>query len=238
MSSEHNLDKILFLDIETVPEEFHFKKLDEKVQSLWAQKFKYFKEQNEVEDHYQKAGIYAEFSKVVCISVGIVSEAESERTLRIKSFYGHDEKELLTDFAQLLEKKFNKRDNVLCAHNGKEFDFPFLCRRMLINKVPLPQLLKLSGKKPWEIPHHDTLELWKFGDIKNYTSLSLLAYLFNIPTSKDDIDGSEVASVYWEEKNLPRIVEYCQKDVIVTVQLYLSFKFEEHIKKENIQIVL
>ena len=234
---EHNLDKILFLDIETVPEEYNYNNLDEKVKTLWTQKFKYLKEGHLIEEHYEKAGIFAEFAKIICISVGFINETEEENVLRIKSFYGHDEKEILESFANLLEKKFNKRDNILCAHNGKEFDYPFLCRRMLINKVPLPQLLKLSGKKPWEVPHHDTLELWKFGDVKNFTSLNLLAHLFNIPTSKDDIDGSEVASVYWEEKNLNRIVEYCQKDVVVTVQLYLSFKFEEHIKTENIIIV-
>ena len=237
MALENNLDKILFLDIETVPEEYQFSKLDEKVKTLWCQKFKFLKEDELIEGHYQKAGIFAEFAKIVCISVGFINDVDGEMQLRIKSFAGHDEKVLLNNFVELLEKKFNKRDNVFCAHNGKEFDYPFICRRLLINKMTLPSILKLSGKKPWEVPHHDTLELWKFGDVKNFTSLNLLAHLFNIPTSKDDMDGSEVAKVYWEEKNIGRIIEYCQKDVVVTVQLFLSFKFQAHIREENIIIV-
>src|SRR6218665_3240653 len=208
------ISNILFLDVETVPLVYDYKKLPKNLRELWDARFRFQKTETP-EQLYSKAGIYAEFTKVICISVGFFNG----KTFRIKSFYGDDEKLLLQDFAALLNKHFNRRDNLLCAHNGKEFDFPFLCRRLLINGVKLPKALNLSGKKPWEVPHLDTLEMWKFGDYKNYTSLNLLAAVFNIPTPKDDIDGSDVARVYWEEKNLQRIVIYCQKDVLTLAQL-------------------
>jgi uncharacterized protein YprB with RNaseH-like and TPR domain len=222
-------ENILFLDVETVPVVYDYKKLPKNMRELWDSRFR-FQKTDSPEGHYKKAGVFAEFAKVICISVGYVKD----KTFRVKSFYGHDEKELLENFAALLNKHFNRKDHLLCAHNGKEFDFPFLCRRMLINGLKLPKSLNLSGKKPWEIPHLDTLELWKFGDYKNYTSLNLLAAIFNVPTPKDDIDGSDVARVYWEEKNLQRIVIYCQKDVLTVAQLLLRFKGEPLIEDKNI----
>ena len=222
---------ILFLDVETVPVVYDYKKLSKPMRELWDSKFR-FQQTETPEKHYRKAGIFAEFAKVVCISVGFFND----NTFRIKSFYGHDEKEILQDFAALLNKHFNRKDNLLCAHNGKEFDFPFLCRRLLINGIKLPKTLNLSGKKPWEVPHLDTLELWKFGDYKNYTSLNLLATVFNIPTPKDDIDGSDVARVYWEEKNLQRIVVYCQKDVLTVAQLLLRFRGEPLLQNKDVVV--
>lgn len=223
------ISTILFLDIETAPVVYNYNALDENIKQLWDTKFRYQQSENP-ETQYKKAGIYAEFSKVICISVGFFNE----ETFRIKSFFGHDEKQLLQEFATLLNTHFNRKENLLCAHNGKEFDFPFLCRRMLINTVKLPKALNISGKKPWEVNHLDTMELWKFGDYKNYSSLSLLATIFNIPTPKDDINGGDVARVYWEEKNLERIVTYCQKDVLTVAQLLLRFMGEPLIEDKNI----
>lgn len=222
-------ENILFLDVETVPIVYDYKRLPKNMRELWDSRFRFQKTESP-EGHYKKAGVFAEFAKIVCISVGYVKD----NTFRVKSFYGHEEKEILVEFAALLNKHFNRKDNLLCAHNGKEFDFPFLCRRMLINGIRLPKTLNLAGKKPWEVPHLDTLELWKFGDYKNYTSLNLLAAIFNVPTPKDDIDGSDVARVYWEEKNLSRIVVYCQKDVLTVAQLLLRFKGEPLIEEKNI----
>lgn len=225
------ISDILFLDVETVPLVYDYKKLPKNIRELWDSKFR-FQTSESPEIQYKKAGVSAEFAKVICISVGFFNE----KTFRVKSFFGDDEKDVLQNFAALLNKHFNRKEHLLCAHNGKEFDFPFLCRRMLINGVKLPKTLNLAGKKPWEVPHLDTLELWKFGDYKNYTSLNLLATIFNIPTPKDDIDGSDVARVYWEEKNLQRIVTYCQKDVLTVAQLLLRFKGEPLIEDKNVII--
>jgi uncharacterized protein YprB with RNaseH-like and TPR domain len=225
------LSSVLFLDVETVPLVYDYKKLPKNMRELWDSRFRFQKTETP-DAQYKKAGVYAEFSKIICISVGFFYE----ENFRVKSFYGHDERELLLEFAALLNKHFNRKESLLCAHNGKEFDFPFICRRMLINGIKLPKTLMIAGKKPWEIPHLDTMELWKFGDYKNYTSLNLLAAIFNIPTPKDDIDGSDVARVYWEENNLQRIVVYCQKDVLTVAQLLLRFRGEPLISDKNVVI--
>ncbi|MGB1031550.1 MAG: 3'-5' exonuclease [Flavobacteriales bacterium] len=233
MLKDLNIENVLFLDIETVPAEEAFSNLDEGWQVLWEEKSRFYREKEEVElsDSYQRAGIYAEFGKIVCISVGYIRQKMGEKTLRVTSFYSDDEKELLVDFSNLLEQHFNKPYHLLCAHNGKEFDFPFIARRMIINGLALPELLDSAGKKPWEIKHLDTMELWKFGDFKAYTSLRLLTKVFGIPTPKDDIDGSQVAQVYHEEKDLERIERYCKKDVVALVQLMMKYKGEELIEE-------
>jgi uncharacterized protein YprB with RNaseH-like and TPR domain len=223
------LSNILFLDVETAPVVYNYNDLQPELKKLWDSKFR-FQTTETPEAHYKKAGIFAEYAKVICISVGFFNE----KTFRIKSFYEHDEKQVLKDFASLLNTHYNRKDHLLCAHNGKEFDFPFLCRRMLLNAIKLPKALNITGKKPWEINHLDTMELWKFGDYKNYTSLNLLATIFQIPTPKDDIDGSDIARVYWEEKNLERIVTYCQKDVLTVARLLLRFMGESVIEDKNI----
>ncbi len=222
MLDQINLEKVLFIDIETVPAFSDYDLLPEKLRKLWNKKAEFIKKdkQDTPDVLYQRAGIYAEFGKIICISVGILKGNE----IRIKSYYGDDEKLLLKEFSYLLKRYDRSRDHFLCAHNGKEFDFPYIARRLLINNLKLPAMLDLAGKKPWEIPHLDTLELWKFGDYKSYTSLDLLTTIFDIPTPKDDIDGSDVASVYWKDKDLERIVSYCQKDVISIIQLFLKFK--------------
>jgi len=224
MLEQLDLQNILVLDIETVPQYSSYDEVSPNMQKLWAAKTQYQRKDETPDDFYERAGIWAEFGKIICISVGIFTK-EQPIGLRVKSFAGHEEKELLLQFKALLKKQ--PANMVLCAHNGKEFDFPYLCRRMLVNGVQLPAQLEISGKRPWEINHLDTMELWKFGDYKNYTSLSLLAEIFNIPTPKDDIDGSMVGHVYWNEDDLPRICTYCQKDVIATAQLIRRFRGEE-----------
>lgn len=225
MLTKINFKNILFLDIETVPEMENFESLPKEKQELYAQKTAYQrKEDFTPKDFYNKAGIWAEFGKIVCISVGYFSTYEkNQRKFRIKSFFNDDEAVLLEEFNHLLEEYFSSKYHLLCAHNGKEFDFPYIARRMIINRIKLPKHLNLFGKKPWEINHIDTLDLWKFGDYKHYTSLKLLTNILDIPSPKGDIDGSQVAQVYYQERNINRIVEYCERDTIAVAQLLLRF---------------
>ena len=216
-----DINKIIFLDIETVPLEYEFKNLPKRAIDLWDKKTKYIQRYQEIdaEQAYSKAGIYAEFGKIVCISAGYVTQEKKEQKLRIKSFFGKDEKKLLRGFNSLLNKTL-KENYLLCAHNGKEFDFPYLGRRFLINSLRIPYVLDVQGKKPWETSFLDTMELWKFGDFKSYTSLETLAAIFDIPTSKDDIDGSQVSTAYYNGE-VERIKDYCEKDVAVTAGVML-----------------
>ncbi len=238
MLNELKLENVLFLDIETVPQSSSYEELSEPFKQLWDEKSVYFRTENQLASEvYNRAGIYAEFGKIVCISVGIITHSAEGNKLRLKSFSGDEEKEILSAFIEMINKSFNKSESLLCAHNGKEFDFPYLSRRILLNSLKLPKLLDTAGKRPWDVKHLDTLELWKFGDYKHYTSLKLLAAIFNIDSPKDDIEGKDVANVYWIEKDLPRIVRYCQKDVITIAQLILRYKGLELIKDENIEVV-
>ena len=235
MLKELDLSKVFVIDIETVPLYEFFEEMPLQMQELWENKTQFHRKDDKTPaQFYDRAGIWSEFGKIICISVGLFHKQNGHINFRINSYYGHNESELLTNFSTLLTKQ--TKDLILCAHNGKEFDFPYLCRRMLVNSIPIPDHLQIAGKKPWEINHIDTMELWKFGDYKNYTSLSLLAAIFNIPTPKDDIDGSMVGTVYYKEKNLKRIVSYCQKDVITTAQILLRFKGLNEIPEELITI--
>lgn len=230
-----DLANILIIDIETVSLFSDFEKLSERGQNLWESKIKYFKEPADPAQSYtHKAGIYAEFGKVVTIGMGYFSNTTSDdMRLRVKTIYGHTEKSLLTQFKTILESKFQS-DLRLCAHNGKEFDFPFLARRYLINGISIPSVLDVRSRKPWEINHIDTLELWKFGDRKNYTSLDLIAYCLDVETSKSDIDGSQVGHVYYIEKDIERIANYCTQDIVTTAQIFL--KMHEYTSLEQRQI--
>jgi len=233
---ERNLSNILFLDVETVPVAESYDDLPDRLKDLWAKKAlrKSYnappvddKEKFVASSFAEKAGIFAEFGKIVCISAGYLKSIKNKEVeFRLKSFYGDDEKELLESFAGMLSKHFYHTDrHAICGHNLKEFDIPFICRRMIVNRVSLPSLLNIAGKKPWQTPHLlDTLEQWKFGDYKNYTSLDLLTAILDIPSPKDDIDGSQVASTYYIEKDLKKIVMYCEKDVVSVAQVYLRFK--------------
>lgn len=226
---------VLFLDIETVSDKPTYDALDETFQELWRIKSKSVRRSAEEADEAEiaasykdRAAIFAEFGRIICISVGSLRrEKESGKlTLRLTSFYGHDEKALLEDFSKLIQQHYGDLNkHSLCGHNIREFDIPYICRRMVVNQLPFPAMLNLSGKKPWETKHLlDTMELWKFGDGKNYTSLKLLAALLGFPSPKDDIDGSDVGRVYWEENDIERIATYCEKDVLATVQLFLRFR--------------
>lgn len=224
--------KVLFLDIETVPQVSNWENLSEDWQNLWTKKIEKQLSENETAEEFYatRAGILAEFGKIICISCGIITP---ENKLKLKSFYGDDEIEILNGFNRLIHDNYFKSDLILCAHNGKEFDFPFLARRMIINRIEVPAILNLHGKRPWEIPHLDTMELWKFGDYKHYTSLNLLAAALGIPTPKDDIDGSQVASVYYQEHDLERIKVYCEKDVFTVAQIFRRFRGENSLERED-----
>lgn len=238
MLHEIDLHDILFLDIETVPQGKSFSDLKDKEKELWEKKSSYFRSEEEsAADVYERAGIYAEFGKIICISVGIITGTKEKPAVRIKSYAGKDERQVLNDFIGMLENYRTNRTIYLCAHNGKEFDFPYLARRILVNRLKLPEMLDIAGKKPWEVRHLDTMELWKFGDYKHYTSLDLLSTIFEIPSPKTDIDGSKVASVYWEEDDLQRIVEYCQNDVIAIVQIIMRYTSRELIQQDSIEFV-
>ena len=228
------LENILFLDIETVPEVATFSELSSEKQELFALKTQYQRKDDITpEDFYERAGIWAEFGKIVCISIGYFVVDEHKRSFRVKSLSG-TEKELLNAFKKLLDEHFNQANHLLCAHNGKEFDFPYIARRMIINKIVLPGKLNLFGKKPWEVAHLDTLELWKFGDYKHYTSLKLLTNILGIPSPKDDIDGSDVAHVYYHENDLDKIIKYCERDTVAVAQLLLRFNNLELLNDEDI----
>lgn len=231
------LENILFLDIETVPEFEEFTGLTKEKRELWEQKTAYQrKEEITADEFYERAGIWAEFGKIVCISVGYFVFKGDIRNFRVTSFSG-DEVTLLKQFKNLLNQHFNQAKHLLCAHNGKEFDFPYIARRMLINSIALPYKLDLFGKKPWEVPHLDTMELWKFGDYKHYTSLKLMANALGIPSPKEDMDGSMVRDVFYKENDLERIVTYCELDVVTTAQVFIRLRGDELLVANEIKKV-
>lgn len=237
MIATNTIFETLFIDIETVTQYESFKELPERFQTLWNKKHKSLRIETDAigETYTNKAAIYAEFGKVIVIAAGIILEKEGKLHARIKSFENSNEKLLLQEFADFLNE--HKKIKKICAHNGKEFDFPYLCRRMIINQVKIPQILDISQLKPWEVPHYDTLDMWKFGDYKNYTSLETLAAVFNIETSKDGIDGSMVNSYYYQHRDLEKIVLYCKKDVQVLIQIFLCLIQLQPIPSENVTIL-
>jgi uncharacterized protein YprB with RNaseH-like and TPR domain len=237
MLHQINLEHILFLDIETVPEQENYKQLDSEKQALWEQKSQYQrKDEFTAEEFYDRAGIWAEFGKIVCISVGYFNYKGNARSFRVTTFHGKEDK-LLKEFKNLLDTHFSHSKFLLCAHNGKEFDFPYISRRMIIHGIDLPEKLNLFGKKPWEIPHLDTMELWKFGDYKHYTSLKLMAKVLGIPSPKEDLDGSMVRDVFYKEKNIDRIAAYCELDVITIGQVFLRLRNENLLEGDEIKRV-
>jgi len=239
MFDQIEIDNVLFIDIETVPQYYKFNELSSNMQNLWSDKTRFLQQRDEVdaENIYERAGIYAEFGKVICISVGYLHHSSGSRAFRLTSFAGDDEREVLHNFADLLNNRYGSPKFAFCGHNIKEFDIPYLCRRMLINGIKLPKMLNIAGKKPWEVNHLDTMELWKFGDFKHYTSLNLLTAIFGIPTPKDDIGGADVSRVYYEENDLDKIRKYCEKDVVAVARLLLRFRGEPSIEEKNIVVV-
>lgn len=243
MLEQIDLKDVLVLDIETVSNTKSYEDLSEPMQKLWQIKAEQIQRRMPEEDHMsvsdlfpEKAGIFAEFGKIVCISVGVFKQVEGQLKFFLKSYYGADEKKLLEEFSSMLQKFIpDTRYKYLCGHNIKEFDIPYTCRRMLINGLEMPTALQINGKKPWELNHLlDTLEQWKFGDYKNYTSLKLLCGVFNIPTPKDDIDGSEVGKTFWNENDVDRIEVYCKKDVLATARLLMAYKLMPLIADEDV----
>ena len=234
MISKINPESVLFLDIETVPQYARYDEVDTEVQDLWEQKTRYQrKDEFSPEEFYDRAGIWAEFGRIICISVGYLRNINGEWKFRVTTFHGH-EPDLLSEFKNLLESHFNRPQHLLCAHNGKEFDFPYIARRMIIHGIELPDKLNLFGKKPWEVAHLDTMELWKFGDYKHYTSLKLMAHVLGIPSPKEDIDGSQVRDVYYEENDLERIIEYCERDTVTVAQIFRRLRNEPLIEEHQI----
>jgi len=248
MINNYDIANVLFLDIETVSGKKSYEELDEVFKELWATKSKAVMRryddppsEEEVAALYpERSAIFAEFGKIVCISVGIVvRDADKRLSVRLKSFANEDEKQLLIDFSNLVNQYYHDPNrHGFCGHNIREFDMPYICRRMVIHQLPFPKPLELSGKKPWETKHLlDTLELWKFGDYKHYTSLSMLAAVLGFPTPKDDIDGSDVGRIFWEEGDLKRIAIYCEKDVLATIQLFLRYKRMPILEEEQVTSV-
>jgi predicted PolB exonuclease-like 3'-5' exonuclease len=234
-SRDTDRENIVFLDIETAPQYASFSGVPEPMQHLWEEKAmrqRLIKEDETPGDIWERAGLYAEFGKIICIGVGFFEKD----TFQVRAFSGDNEKNILTDFTAFLEQfvKFRNRAIQLCAHNGKEFDYPYIARRMLINKVSVPAILDNGGKKPWEVPLLDTLELWKFGDYKAYTSLNLLAFTFGLPSPKQDMDGSQVGETYWLKRDLEKIVTYCCKDVVTLANVYLCLKGKEPFRENNV----
>ena len=230
---------LLVIDIETASAFEEYQDMNERMQALWDKKASFLQTTEETsskELYFDKGAIYSEFGKVICISAVIFTREEDNSIgFRIKSFALDSEKETLLAFKNLVETKFDSKYLRMVAHNGKEFDFPYMCRRMLVNEIEIPEALDIREKKPWEINHIDTMELWKFGDRKNYTSLDLLAALFGVESSKDDIDGSQVNKVYYKENDLERISKYCQRDVMVTAQVFLKLNGFQKIDEQNIK---
>ena len=231
------LENVLFLDIETVPELQSYHELDEAKRELWESKSQYMRKDDYTpEEFYGRAGIWAEFGKIICISVGFFNRSKGQREFRVTSFAG-DEIQILKDFSHLLTNHFAEPRHLLCAHNGKEFDFPYIARRMIIHQLPLPNKLNLFGKKPWEVPHLDTMELWKFGDYKHFTSLKLLTHVLGVPSPKEDIDGSDVYRVFYEDNDIDRIVAYCERDVVAIAQILLRLIGEPLLEETDLEFV-
>ena len=232
-----NYNNILFLDIETVSQYETYNHLPEDWKELWDLKAGIInrnRDEETSETAYPRAAIYAEFGKIICISCGYLQGSGEEKKLIIKSYCGDDEKKILKEFSLMLQQWSGNADKYLCAHNGKEFDYPYLCRRMLINSISLPAVLNLSGKRSWEVPHLDTMELWKFGDYKSFTSLKLLTKILSIPSPKGDIDGSMVGHVFHVENDIDRIVTYCEKDVVAVAQVLLRMRREDLLVDDEI----
>ena len=232
------ISSYVFIDIETVPGSPELGAAGEAMSELWAEKHKYFHtqaEQSPEESYRERAGIYAEFGKIVCIGLGyFLKKPQEGKTFALKAFYGEDERELLLNFKTALEALMKRGEIILCGHNIREFDVPYLCRRMIIQSVELPGILQLSGKKPWEVPLADSMQLWKFGDYKHYTSLRLLAEILGLPSPKQDMDGRDVSRVYYQEKDLERIAAYCRRDVVTTARVFQRMNHLDPLPEENI----
>lgn len=240
MLNDIKSDHVLFLDIETVPQFENYEELSDRQKKFWDAKSKLISKNTEdsPEQTYDRAAIYGEFGKIVCISSGFIKQQGDKKEFIIKSLHGSDELQILLSFTEIIKRlEQNPGRWFLCAHNGKEFDFPYLCRRMVVNGVSIPSMLDARGKFAKDLQTIDTMELWKFGDYKHFTSLDLLAEIFGIPSPKEIMDGSMVKDVYYKEKDTQKIADYCSKDVITLAQVFLKFKNEPMLSENNIIIM-
>lgn len=239
METIKNFKNTLFIDIETVSGSENFSSISDRMKDFWVKKAKNLANPANIsfeEMYFERAALYAEFGKIIVVGMGFLFVNKlGELSLKVKTIANADEKELLVEFIDFINKTYKSRELTLVAHNGKEFDFPYLCRRMLVNRLEIPKSLQLQGKKPWEIIHQDTMEMWKFGDRRSYSSLELLAELMGIEGAKIDLSGDRVNHVFYKEKDLDRIAAYCGDDVIIVAQLYLRFHFLSIVEPQNIE---
>lgn len=234
MLDKVQLDKVLFIDIETAPLFDRYSALTEEEKQFYSVKVPPVNEEQSDDERYQRAGLFAEFGRIVCISIAYIRDTRIGKEIRLKSFYHSDEEVILKDFSSLLESHFSSPYHVICGHNIKGFDIPFICRRLMIHRLPIPAIINVIGKKPWEINHLDTMEIWKFGDFRSSASLALLCSVFGIKTPKEDISGADVAEVFHRDNDLPRIKRYCENDVVATVQLFLAMKGDNLVDEGSI----
>jgi hypothetical protein len=233
-------ENLLLIDIETVPLQHSFGDLSPKMQTLWSKKSALIDAENpEPSSTFeQRAGIYAEFGKIVCIGLGYFVNVKGSYTLKIKSIASHEEKAILEEFKLVCNKFFKSSEKQFCGHNIREFDIPYICRRSFINQISLPDVLSdLQYKKPWENPMLDTLQFWKFGEYKNFTSVDLLSTVLAIESPKGDIDGSDVARVYWQENDLDRIVTYCNRDIVTVGQILMRLNGMNLLNEDEITYI-
>lgn len=225
-----DLENVVFFDIETVRIEDKLEK-DTDLYRSWEYKMRYSREAESkmeatsLEESYNnKAALYAEFAKVVCITIGKIKDGQ----LMLKSFYG-EEGDMLRSFADVLNGMNAKNKYLqLAGHAIIGFDIPFLMRRCLINGVEVPNLLDTSMSKPWEVTAIDTMNIWKATSFYG-ASLLNIATAFGLPSPKMDVAGYETSDVYWKEgeKGLKRIVEYCERDVLTVANIVRKCRFEK-----------
>lgn len=223
-----NILKTLFIDIETVAQKSNFGKLSPSFQNLWTHKanqLNYVQEANvpySVEDAYVKnAAFYPEFGRIVCISIGMFIQRNTEVEFVSKSFYADNERGLIKDFLNCYQKYFNHSDRYkLCGHNVIEFIIPFIGRRSLIHGLKLPSKFNLMDRKPWQLDYvRDTLSMWKFGAFKNAVSLETLCTVFDIDT-QDIFPGEDVHRRYWEEQAYDEIMQRSKMQIRAVACLY------------------
>lgn len=234
-----NFKNILFIDIETASGVNTYTTLTENMQKLWLRKARSLMNplQKPLEDlYFERAALFPEFGRIISIGMGFLFyNKNKELSLKVKTISNKNEKDLLLEFNQFIESTYPSKELSLVAHNGKEFDFPYLCKRMLVHQLVIPKALQLQGKKPWEVVHQDTIEWWRFGDKKGYVSLELLAEIMGIGNVKTDLSGDKVNYTFYIEKDLEKIKKYCAEDVITLAQLFLRFNFIDYIQEKNIQ---
>ena len=228
---KEDIHKLLFVDIETVGVDEDLDSLhhtNPKLSKVWEETgWDYFKrkysEDSELSSNQmfvKRAALLPEFGKIVCISVGfIVPSGET----KLDSFYG-DEKNILISTSELLNR-VDKLGFVICGHNVKNFDLPYIAKRMLINNIPVPKILPNYTIKPWESRVLDTKEVWGFNSFGGLSSLNLVCTSLGLETSKEgEVNGSNMHKYYYDSNNIEKIKNYCEEDVKCTINLVKKLK--------------